>query len=82
VPESASEPYDANGIHMPGQSWYPFIMGAAFLPFSYGLLYHNFWVLGLSILIFFVGTFAWAFEGVGGHHLPAGGSARPKGARS
>jgi cytochrome c oxidase subunit I len=29
VPESASEPYDGNGIHMPGQSWYPFIMGMA-----------------------------------------------------
>ncbi len=86
VPESASEPYDVNGIHLPGQSWYPFIMGMAILVMSYGLLYHNFWVVGLAVAILFVGTFAWAFEGVGGHHVPAGGGhhghgAAPSGAR-
>ncbi len=73
VPDEASEPYDVNGIHIPGQSWYPFIMGMAILVLSYGLLYHNFWVVGLAVAILFVGTFAWAFEGVGGSHLPAGG---------
>jgi cytochrome c oxidase subunit I len=72
VPASASEPYDAVGIHMPGQSWYPFFMGLALLVFSYALLYHNFWVVGISVAMIFFFTYAWALEGVGGHHLPAG----------
>ena len=72
VPESASEPYDVNGIHMPGQSWYPFINGMAFLPIMYGLLYDNFLVAGLGVLIMFVGTYGWALEGVAGHHVHLG----------
>ena len=72
VPESASEPYDVNGIHMPGQSWYPFINAMAFVPIMYGLLFHNFWVVGLGVLIIFVGTYGWALEGVAGHHIHLG----------
>jgi len=72
VPASASEPYDAVGIHMPGQSWYPFFMGLALMVFSYALLYHNFWLVGISVALIFFFTYAWALEGVGGHHLPAG----------
>lgn len=84
VPESASEPYDVNGVHMPGQSWYPFIMSMAFVPFMYGLLFHNFWVMGLGVLIMFVATYGWAFEGVGGHHFfpgKKGHGGTPAGAR-
>ncbi|MBW6454843.1 MAG: cytochrome c oxidase subunit I [Trueperaceae bacterium] len=72
VPESASEPYDAAGIHLPGQSWYPLFMGLALLVFSYALLFHNFWVVGISLAMVFFFTYAWALEGVGGHHFPAG----------
>ena len=72
VPESASEPYDVNGIHLPGQSWYPFINSMAFVPIMYGLLYHNFWVVGLGVLVMFVGTYGWALEGVAGHHIHLG----------
>jgi len=73
VPESASEPYDRAGIHMPGQSIYPFFMALSLLVFSYGLLFQNFWVVGLSVAMIFFFTYTWALEGVGGHHLPAGG---------
>ena len=73
VPASASEPYDAGGIHMPGQSWYPFLNAAMLLVMSYGLLYHNMWVVGIAVVGIFFFTYAWAFEGVGGHHMRAGG---------
>jgi hypothetical protein len=51
VPESASEPYDRGGAHIPGQSWYPFVAAMALLPFSYGWLYDNMWVVGISMLV-------------------------------
>jgi cytochrome c oxidase subunit I len=73
VPASASIPYDKAGIHMPGQSWNPFLMAMAFFPFSYGLLFHNFWLVGLSVAAIFAFTYLWALEGVGGHTIKAGG---------
>jgi cytochrome c oxidase subunit I len=69
VPEAASIPYDAHGIHMPGQSWYPLLAAVAMLPMSYGLLYNNWWVLGLSLFVIVVATYLWALEGVGGKHI-------------
>jgi len=72
VPESASEPYDRGGAHIPGQSWYPFVTAMALLPFSYGWLYDNMWVVGISMLVVIVATYAWALEGVGGKHIPVG----------
>jgi cytochrome c oxidase subunit I len=79
VPESASEPYDRGGAHIPGQSWYPFVAAMALLPFSYGWLYDNMWVVGISMLVVIVATYAWALEGVGGKHIPVG-DARDAGA--
>jgi cytochrome c oxidase subunit 1 len=73
VPASASEPYDAGGIHLPGQSWYPFLSAVMMLVMSYGLLYHNMWVVGIAVAGIFFFTYAWAFEGVGGHHMKAPG---------
>jgi len=72
VPESASEPYDRGGAHIPGQSWYPFVAALALLPFSYGWLYDNMWVVGISMLVVVVASYAWALEGVGGKHIPVG----------
>jgi len=69
IPTSASLPYDVNGIHMPGQSWYPFLMSLTILVASYALLFQNFWLLGLSIATIFFFTYAWALEGVGGHYI-------------
>jgi cytochrome c oxidase subunit I len=61
--------YDEHGIHMPGQSWYPFIMSLGILVGSYGLLYGN-WVLGiLHFLLVMASAYGWAFEGVGGKHV-------------
>jgi cytochrome c oxidase subunit I len=74
VPESASEPYDRHGIHMPGQSWYPFIAAIALLPVSYGLLYNNMWIVGVGVLLVVVATYLWALEGVGGSHVHVGGA--------
>ncbi len=64
-----SEDYDAHGIHIPGQSWYPFAMAAAMFVGGYAVIYHN-WLLGsVCALIILAGTFGWALEGVGGHHV-------------
>jgi len=76
VPESASEPYDRGGAHIPGQSWYPFVAAMALLPFSYGWLYDNMWVVGISMFVVIVATYAWALEGVGGKHIPVGDARR------
>lgn len=67
VPESASEPYDVNGIHLPGQSWYPLLAALTLLPLSYGLLFHNMWVVGASFTLTFLFSYGWALEGVGGY---------------
>lgn len=61
--------YDSHGIHMPGQSWYPFI--AAFVIFlaCYALMFDNFVlaaVLGFGLII---SVYGWAFEGVGGSYV-------------
>jgi cytochrome c oxidase subunit 1 len=69
VPADASIPYDINGIHMPGQSWYPIIMALAMLVGSYALLYSNMWLFGLSVALLALFTYTWALEGVGGHHI-------------
>ena len=79
VPESASEPYDRGGAHIPGQSWYPFVAAMALLPFSYGWLYDNMWVVGVSMLVVIVATYAWALEGVGGKHIPVGDALNAQG---
>ena len=61
--------YDAHGIHIPGQSWYPFVMAAALFVGGYAVIYHN-WLLGIICgLIIVAGTFGWALEGVGGYHV-------------
>jgi len=68
-PATAGEKYDAHGIHIPGQSWYPFLASAAIIVGSYGLIYDN-WILAIIsgfAFVFFI--FGWAFEGVGGRHV-------------
>jgi cytochrome c oxidase subunit 1 len=61
--------FDKGGIHMPGQSWYPFLLALAVFIASYGVLYDN-WPLAILMgLVVVASTYAWAFEGVGGHHV-------------
>ena len=62
-------PPGEEGIHLPGQSWYPFVMSVGLLIGGFGLIYHN-WLLAIfSLVIVTLSTYAWAFEGVGGHHV-------------
>ena len=61
--------FDQGGIHMPGQSWYPFAMAVGILVASYGILFHNFVLAAIMGVFVVVTTYGWAFEGVGGHHV-------------
>lgn len=72
--------FDAHGIHMPGQSWYPFLLALAIFIAGYGLLFEN-WPLSILMLVVVTGaTYGWAFEGVGGHHVhPDDGAAEGAG---
>jgi len=67
--------FDRGGIHLPGASWFPFVLAAGIFAGSYGVLYHN-WPLAILMgLVVVVSTYGWAFEGVGGHHVHPGESA-------
>ncbi len=61
--------YDAGGIHMPGQSWYPFLMSLFIVIGAYGILYQNFVLAALMGVLVTFTTYGWAFEGVGGYHV-------------
>lgn len=61
--------YDAGGVHIPGQSWYPVLAALAITVGCYGLMYDNMILAVLSGLSFILCLFGWAFEGVGGHYL-------------
>ena len=61
--------YDAGGIHMPGASWYPFLAALAIVVGGYGVLYHNFFLAIVALVVVFACIFGWAFEGVGGYHV-------------
>ncbi len=61
--------YDAGGVHIPGQSWYPFVAALTTMIGSYALMYDNLILAILSGLAFIFCIFGWAFEGVGGRHL-------------
>lgn len=67
-PEVVSGPPE-HGIHMPGQSWYPFLMAVALFFGGYGLIYQNWYLAIFNAVIIVLLTYAWAFEGVGGHHV-------------
>lgn len=65
----ADTTFDEGGIHMPGQSWYPFLLAFAVFVGGYGVMYRN-WILAILMgVVVIVSTYGWAFEGVGGHHV-------------
>jgi cytochrome c oxidase subunit 1 len=65
---------DDHGIHVPGQSWWPFISASMMFIGGYAVIYHN-WTLGvICVLMIVMSTFAWAFEGIGGKHVHPEGS--------
>ena len=57
------------GIHIPGQSWFPFIASAAIFFGGYAFIYDNWWLALLLLGVLFLSCYAWAFEGVGGRHI-------------
>jgi cytochrome c oxidase subunit 1 len=65
--ESPNQPEQADeSIHMPGQSWWPFLASVGLFVGGFALIYHN-WFLGvLSLGFITLCIYAWAFEGVGG----------------
>lgn len=66
------------GVHLPGQSWYPFTMPLGIFIGAYGLVYGNLILALLGIVILFVSAFAWAFEGMGGSHVHVDLSKHPE----
>ncbi len=66
LPEKPAE--TDQGIHMPGQSWYPLMTALGLLIFAYGLVY-NLLLAGLGLVAVIICIYSWAFEGVGGYHI-------------
>ncbi len=66
--DTQPEPAREVMIHLPGQSWWPFLMSAAIFVGSYALVYRNVWLMIASAFFVILTGFGWAFEGVGGHY--------------
>src|SRR5690606_28728645 len=59
---STEEESDSHGIHMPDQSYFPFLAGAGMMIGAFGMLYSiALAFVGLGIVV--LSIFAWAFEG-------------------
>ena len=69
-PSREGEYDESGGIHIPAQSWYPFIASVGLLLGGYAVIYEN-WILGtFCFVVITFSTYApWAFEGVGGEHI-------------
>jgi cytochrome c oxidase subunit 1 len=67
--EPIDEEFEEHGIHIPGQSWYPIIMSGAMFIGGYALIYNNWWLGILMLGVIVVGSYGWAFEGIGGRHI-------------
>jgi cytochrome c oxidase subunit I len=66
IPAGASEEHGGNAehghIHMPDPSYWPFVQTLGFLPFGYGLVFVNPWLIGLGVVWLVVGMFGWIVE--------------------
>ncbi len=67
---------ESHGIHMPDQSWYPFVTGVGLLIGGLGVSgaceavgLHKLPVALAGFVIIFVGIYLWAHEGPGGYHV-------------
>src|SRR5690606_18252220 len=61
--------YDPHGIHIPGQSWYPFLASLALFFGCYALMFDNFLLAAILGFGFMFTIYGWAFEGVGGSYI-------------
>ena len=51
-----------HGIHMPSPSYFPFVMCLGLPVLGYGVVFHNWYLGALGVLILIVGMYAWALE--------------------
>ena len=87
VPAGASEDHDGDGheehIHMPDPSYWPLVQTLGVFPLGYGMVYLNFWLIGIGILWMVIGLYGWIIEPVAegdddepeDAHAPAGTAA-------
>jgi cytochrome c oxidase subunit I len=59
-------PYHEEGIHLPGQSWFPFVLALGLGIGGYAMIYENYVLAILMVLFIFASVYGWAFEGVDG----------------
>jgi cytochrome c oxidase subunit I len=64
---------DSHGIHMPGQSWMPFLLGLGNLIMAYGMTYEYWSVVVIGGLVTLLAMFGWVLEGEGGTIILPGG---------
>jgi cytochrome c oxidase subunit 1 len=67
VPVGASDDHDEHGgdvghIHMPDPSLWPAIHTLGVMPLGYGLVYANWWLIGLGLVWMVAGVFGWIIE--------------------
>jgi cytochrome c oxidase subunit 1 len=68
IPAGASEDHEAHTsgdhghIHMPDPSYWPALQTLGFLPFGYGLVYANPWLVAVGVLWLVIGFFGWINE--------------------
>lgn len=63
------EAAEREGIHMPDQSWFPFITACAFLVAGFFLANHHNSGAIVAAGVMFLGAYGWALEGPGGYTL-------------
>lgn len=65
---AANDQADAHGIHLPDQSWYPFIVSLGLVIGGYGMIYSiPLALVGLAVILW--GVYGWALEGPAGYHV-------------
>jgi cytochrome c oxidase subunit I len=69
--EHAKEEASHGGIHMPSQSWFPFITAVGFLTGALFFVNHHMIGAIAGAAILFFGAYCWALEGPGGYHIHA-----------
>jgi len=67
VPAGAASDHDESDghgehIHMPDPSLWPMIQTAGAMPLGYGLVFANWWLVGLGVVWMVAGTFGWIME--------------------
>jgi cytochrome c oxidase subunit I len=62
VPAKGGHGEGGHGIHMPSPSYFPLVMCSGLPVIGYGVVFHNWYLGALGVLILIVGMYAWALE--------------------